>query len=67
MYNPTIVTDYLQLSIPFFIYSQNIDTMYKTNFNVVENAVMIRTSYLVDNNNRMGRIQTGGGTNQTQT
>lgn len=30
------------MSVPFFIYSQNINSMFKSNFNVVENAVWIQ-------------------------
>ena len=35
-----------QVSIPFFIYSMDLDTMFKSNFNTVENAVYLRTANL---------------------
>ena len=39
--NPSISP---QISIPFFVYSMNLDTMYKSNFGTVENAVYIRNT-----------------------
>lgn len=35
-----------QASIPFFIYSINTNTMYKSNFNTVENAVYLRSTFM---------------------
>lgn len=40
--NPTVSP---QVSIPFFIYSMNTNTMYKSNFNTVENSVYLRNTY----------------------
>lgn len=40
--NPTISPD--QLSVPFFVYTFSSGISKKTNFNVVENAVFIRTN-----------------------
>lgn len=61
--NPTVSP---QISIPFFIYSQNTNTMFKSNFNTVENAVYLRNVDLASNNDASGYISTGTNRLQTQ-
>ena len=53
------------MSIPFFVYSQNLDSMYKTNFNVVENAVWICDTFLESVISNNGQIITNTGTQQS--
>lgn len=52
-----------QLSIPFFVYSQEQGTTYRTNFDVIENAVSLRKDFLGWNDvgdiySQSGRLQT---------
>ena len=42
VYNPSVSP---QASIPFFVYTSDLDTMYKTNFATVENAVYLRNTF----------------------
>lgn len=61
--NPTVNP---QASIPFFIYSLNTNTMYKSNFNTVENAVYLRNTFEVSNNDDIANLATGNNQMQTQ-
>lgn len=51
--NPTVSP---QASIPFFIYSLNTNTMFKSNFNTVENAVYLRNTFHATAYNTNGNI-----------
>lgn len=55
--NPTVNP---QASIPFFVYSLNTNTMYKSNFNTVENAVYLRNTYAANNYDDVGNVATPG-------
>ena len=54
-----------QISIPFFIYSMDLDTMFKSNFNTVENAVYLRTANLPSTKTDEGDIYSGNQQLQT--
>lgn len=63
--NPPVPSGETKLSIPFFIYTYEQGTTYKTNFDVVENAVYLRTDYASVNDvanpgSQTGRMQTSG-------
>lgn len=45
VYNPSIPNGWTKVSIPFFIYSVEQGTTYKTNFDVIENAVYLRADF----------------------
>ena len=43
--NPSIPNSWRRVSIPFFIYSVEQGTTYRTNFDVIENAVHLRADF----------------------
>lgn len=63
VYNPALPAGYTKLSVPFFIYSVEQGTTYKTNFDVIENAVYLRADYTTKND--AAYIITGSGQLQT--
>jgi len=63
--NPGLPSGEAKVSIPFFIYTVEQGTTYKTNFDVVENAVYLRSDYASRNQvanpaSQNGRLQTSG-------
>ena len=64
--NPALPSGFTKLSVPFFLYSVEQGTTYKTNFDVIENAVYLRADYASQNDVATPRsssqqLQTSGG------
>jgi hypothetical protein len=63
--NPALPPGETKLSVPFFLYSVEQGTTYKTNFDVIENAVYLRADYASYNDvatpiSSTGQLQTSG-------